>query len=754
MRRISGGLCLAALLVVSGATATTASAAWPNIVAGWGESEDYQLRGGGDSLVPLPMFEPTGVSAVAAGEEFVLVLADGTVKGWGANGVGELGDGTSNDRESTPVTVTGLPEAPTAIAAGEQFGVALEPNGTVWAWGDNENGQLGDETSAGPSKCSVTETPCSTEAVEVQGLPIEKEKVTAISAGGGHALALTEGGNVWAWGENEFGQLGYAPSEGPDKCAGLACSTKAVQVKGLPEDQVSSISAGYGDSYAVLKNGEVMAWGDNDTGELGDGTSEGPEKCEAIPCSEKPVYVLELKEVKAVSGGDGFALALMGSKEEAGKVKSWGDDEDGELGIGSEPKTRCAGEPGVACVLTPKEVSGLSEVGAVAAGIADGYALLANGTRVWAWGENDYAQLGIGNKKGEKCGTKYCHRSPIQVASLVRNVAGIAAGGWDGYAYGPPPPAITSVSPGTGEPAGGKEVTIEGLDFTPLVAVEFGPVPVPAEDILKVERDKIVVKDPSGQDLVNVVATSSEGMIEQSRETTASRFRYFNETEAPEFGRCATTLGGTGKYADSDCIFAETGGSYEWQAGVAKTHFTVSGGTASFEAISGKKEVLEMVCKAEGGSGEYSGTKAVTNTAIKFTGCEAAEGSSKCASAGAKEGEVVTNTLAGELGWKEVIPGEVGLDLRPKAGVFMEFTCGSTKYQVEGSVIGGIEANEMSTGNTVTYKSHDGAQSPKEFQGGSEDQLRFSYSGGSGKLGMKAAITLTSEEEVELNNTI
>ena len=130
---------------------------------------------------------------ITAGESHtVAVKQDGTVWAWGNNSYGQLGNGTTTVR-ITPVQVSGLSTNVTAIAAGGNYTVALKQDGTIWAWGDNYYGELGDGTY------TERHTP-----VQVSGL----SGVTAIAAGGRHTVAMKQDGTVWAWGDNSIGQIG------------------------------------------------------------------------------------------------------------------------------------------------------------------------------------------------------------------------------------------------------------------------------------------------------------------------------------------------------------------------------------------------------------------------------------------------------------------------------------------------------------------------------------------------------------------
>src|SRR5579875_2311898 len=151
----------------------------------------------------------TGAVGVSAGSRHSLALKeDGTVWGWGSNVDGQLGDGPGLATTiSFPVQVIGITAA--AVAAGYGHSLAVDSDGTVWAWGDNSVGELGDGTTTDRN------TP-----VQVSGL----DNVIGIAAGASHNLAVKSDGTVWAWGSNDMGQLGNGDTGG--------YSTTPVQVSG------------------------------------------------------------------------------------------------------------------------------------------------------------------------------------------------------------------------------------------------------------------------------------------------------------------------------------------------------------------------------------------------------------------------------------------------------------------------------------------------------------------------------------------
>jgi len=273
-----------------------------------------------------------------------------------------------------PVGVSGLTHIK-AVAAGGDFSLALLSNGTVWAWGANESGQLGDGT-----------TTDSVVPVQVSGLTGVKAISSAGSAGFA-SLALLNDGTVWAWGYNGYGQLGDGNNVNSDI---------PVQVTGLTG--VVAIAVGGAHDLALLSNGTVMSWGRNGDGELGYGTFTNP--------TNVPAEVSSLTGVKAIAAGLYHNLAVVGN----GTVVSWGDNNSGQLGNNNAPNDSAS----------PVPVTGLTKVKSVAAGAYDSYAVLKNGTGM-SWGENAYGELGNGDSSGTG--------SPVPVAiSGLTNIKVISAG--------------------------------------------------------------------------------------------------------------------------------------------------------------------------------------------------------------------------------------------------------------------------------------------------------------------------------------
>jgi alpha-tubulin suppressor-like RCC1 family protein len=307
--------------------------------------------------------------ATAAGRKHSLALkADGTVWAWGTNGNGELGDGSTTTRPAA-VQVSGVSSV-IAIAAGWNHSLAVKADGTVWTWGYNGNGQLGNGTATS-----------STTPVQVSGL----SGVVAVAAGPYHSLALKADGTIWAWGDNGTGELGNGTQTG---------SLTPVQVTGITT--AKGIAAGDHSSLAVLADGTVRAWGMNSSGQLGDGTTSD---------RYTPVTVNGLRGVTAVAAGSISSHALRTDGRVVGSVWSWGSNYYGVLGDGTNYNSAVP-------------VATLRNAYALAVGLNHVLAATRDGS-VWAWGTNDSGHLGDG--------TTTARRRPVRVSGLS-DVAQLAAG--------------------------------------------------------------------------------------------------------------------------------------------------------------------------------------------------------------------------------------------------------------------------------------------------------------------------------------
>jgi len=243
------------------------------------------------------------------------VLSNGAAKCWGFNSNGQIGNTTPGIDRTYPVAVSGLSSGVTAISAGGFHSCALLSTGAVKCWGYNGNGQLGDGSTTNSSI-----------PVAVSGL---SSGVTAISTGYSHTCALLSTGAVKCWGDNLKGGIGDGSTTN---------SSIPVAVLGLSSG-VTAISTGGRHTCALLSTGAVKCWGNNDNGQLGDGSEA------SVTPRTTPVSVSTLSSgVTAISAGYNHTCAFLST----GAAKCWGDNSEGELGNGSTTDS-----------LTPVAVSGI-----------------------------------------------------------------------------------------------------------------------------------------------------------------------------------------------------------------------------------------------------------------------------------------------------------------------------------------------------------------------------------------------------------
>jgi len=354
----------------------------------WGRNDYGQLGDGTksrDQANPKPKKIMDGVVQVSAGEGYTMAIkSDGSLWGWGSNHFGCLGDGTIDGRLS-PVKIMDMDNV-TQVSAGMDHTMAIDRDGGLWGWGRNYYGQLGDGTTpewiATPKKIM--------------------DNVTQVSVGDYHTLAVKSDGSLWAWGRNGYGQLG-------DDTQGL---NRIIPNPQKVMDGVVQVSAGKRHTLAIDREGNLWAWGSNGVGQLGDGT-----RTDRL----SPVKIRDMDNVAQVSAGYFHTLAI----KTDGSLWAWGSNEYGQLGDGTvEDRYR------------PKKI--MDKVEQVSAGTFYTVAVKSDGS-LWAWGSNEYGQIGDGTEEDR--------HSPVEIA-----------GG--GVVPPPPPPVseytVTVSSAGTGATGGGR----------------------------------------------------------------------------------------------------------------------------------------------------------------------------------------------------------------------------------------------------------------------------------------------------------
>jgi phospholipase C len=245
-----------------------------------------------------------------------------------------------------------------------------------------------------------------------------------------------------------------------------------------------------------------------------------------------------------------------------------------------------------------------------------------------------------------------------------------------------------------------------------------------------------------------IVATNSGGVGVGGDQTFVTERR-------AEFGRCVKVAKGVrGRFATTGCTSPATAEqfSFEWEPGPGpNARFTTSAKAEAALTLETVRKV-KVTCKGEVSSGEYTGPTTVGGVVVTLTGCEALL--AKCTSAGAAEGEIVTSTLEGVLGWESKEEHRVALDLFPveRGGVFTEFVCGATSMAVRGSVISPLISGRMQSTTTVKYAATAGHQKPEHLEGEPNDVLESSLLGGSfEQTGLTLTTTLTNAEPIEVN---
>jgi len=444
----------------------------------WGANASGQLGDGTqeDRRTPVKVVGLDGPqSSMAAGSLHTCALsASGAVQCWGANDSGQLGDGTRLDHLE-PVSVSGLGTGASGLAAGEYHTCARLAAGDLRCWGDNHSGQLGDAsfedrlapvavvglseevlvvTAGAAHTCSLMESKAllcwgnnaygqvgrgialnRPEPVEVHSLSGDLE---GLAAGLAHSCALSTSRGAWCWGANPYGQIGdgtktirlepvdvvglssgiqYLTAGGTHTCAlnelgGVSCwgnnwsgqlgdgtltdRTSPVVVENLAS-RVIALTAGVSHTCALTDQGGLLCWGHNWSGQLGDGTDQN---------RPLPVAVIGLSDgVRAVTAGGYHTCALL----ESSGVMCWGGNSAGQLGDGSTTDR-----------YLPVAVVGLSgNVRAVSAGAFHTCALLESGD-LQCWGENTFGQLGDG--------TTLDRLKPVGVVGLWAKARGLAAG--------------------------------------------------------------------------------------------------------------------------------------------------------------------------------------------------------------------------------------------------------------------------------------------------------------------------------------
>ena len=305
------------------------------------------------------------------------LTSDGRIYAWGRNTSGELGIGTTLARSNVPIAVktTGTPMDGKVVKQVEGGGryegshsIALASDGTVYTWGFNQYGQLGNNTTTN-SRSPI--------AVQAAGTPLAGKTIVQIAAGANHNMVLTSDGAVYIWGWNYHGQLGNNTKTNSNTIV-------AVQTIGTPlaGKKIVKIAAGQGHSLALADDGTVYTWGRNDTGQLGNNTTTDAMLPVAVTVTGTP---MSNKTIVEIASGARHSLAI----DSSGKVYAWGHNGSGQLGNNS---TVNALTPVAVQAPADKNIIQVSGSGWLGASSS---ALASDGT-VYSWGRGFDGQLGDG----------------------------------------------------------------------------------------------------------------------------------------------------------------------------------------------------------------------------------------------------------------------------------------------------------------------------------------------------------------------
>lgn len=302
-------------------------------------------------MVYLP---PVRTVSVGTGHN-VLIREDGSLWVWGSNNSGQLGNGGTGNSNILTKMDNNIWKS---VSAGGRHTAAIREDGSLWTWGNNDNGQLGNRTK-------------NHSRIPIQIL--ETYNWNHVTAGISHTMAIREDGTLWAWGNNDHGKLGNNTAR-----------ESLIPIHIEPNYKWISVSAGAAHTAAIREDGSLWTWGNNEYGKLGDNTTRH---------RRKPIRVAQNVVWSSVSAGAAHTAAIM----KDGSLWTWGNNTHGQLGDGTTVNKH------VPIPIKPdyKWVS-------VSAGTAHTVAIKDDGS-LWVWGSNEHGRLGDGTTVGRHIPTPIEH---------------------------------------------------------------------------------------------------------------------------------------------------------------------------------------------------------------------------------------------------------------------------------------------------------------------------------------------------------
>ncbi|MBR3933924.1 MAG: hypothetical protein IKJ68_08480 [Clostridia bacterium] len=304
---------------------------------------------------------------------------------WGYNSYGQIGNGESgfSKEERVPVKIM---DNVKAVSLGKNHSAAIKNDGSLWLWGNNEYGRVGNgEYKYGKE----SKTP-----VKIM------DNVKSVSLGDNHSAAIKNDGSLWMWGNNEYGQIGNGES-GDDKI-----SETPIKIM----DNVITVSLGDGYSAAIKNDGSLWMWGNNEYGQIGNGES-GDDKISKIP-----VKIMDNVKDVSLSCSQNVTADYWGNHSAAikddGSLWMWGYNGCGQIGNGESGEDKILEIP----------VKVMDNVKVVSLGSLHSSAIREDGS-LWMWGHNYYGQLGNGESGYTPSGDDKISEKPVKIMDNVKDIS-------------------------------------------------------------------------------------------------------------------------------------------------------------------------------------------------------------------------------------------------------------------------------------------------------------------------------------------